>query len=320
VNRSSPTVLGLAPTLPRPLSRWGWLTTPVPAERAAALRIAVAAVLLFDILVQYLPNLPAYYGPDGFGAPAVVDPLLAAPTWRWSVLRLFPPTWGSQLIAGVWAVAAFALLVGYRPRLAAAVCWVLAVSFVNGNVYLHNAGDRLKMFLLLMLVFLPSDGRWAIRLHPAARAATGPILIHPWPLRLMMLQLTLMYFLNGYYKALGPAWWDGTVMIDVANNPTWAHFSADYLPLPDAALKFSAWLTMGWELFFPLLVVMPLTRKATLWMGVFFHVATFVHLEVGLFALYALCFYAPLVPWEKWFRADGAAGNDGDGCTSPTPH
>ncbi len=295
----SPTVLGLAPALPPPLRNWRWLTVPVPVERAAASRIAVGIVLLFDILVLYLPNLQSYYGAGGFGDPSVTAPVFAPPSWRWSLLRLLPATWGPQVALGVWAIATIALLVGYRPRLAALFCWALAVSFANSNLALHNGGDQLKLIVLFMLIFLPSDGCWAVRRNPLARIAKGPVLIYPWPLRLLMIQLALMYFMNGYYKALGPAWRDGSVMYYVANNPSWAHFSPDYLPLPDKGLQLLAWITLVWELLFPLLVWMPITRKATLWIGVLFHVGTLVHLEVGLFPLYALCYYVPLVKWEK---------------------
>jgi hypothetical protein len=295
-----PTVLGIAPALPGPLSRWRWLTDPVPAERAAALRIAVAAVLLFDILVLYAPNLTTLYGAGGFGDPAVVAPVFEAPSWRWSLLQVFPATWGPAALLGTWTLATVALLVGYRPRLAALVAWVIAVSFVQANTYLHNGGDQLKLGLLLMLAFLPSDGRWAVRRHPLARTAVGPVLVQAWPLRLLMVQLAVMYFMNGYYKAMGPQWRDGVVMFDVARNPTWTHFSLNYLPLPHTIWIAAAWITLWWELLFPILVAVPGTRKLTLWAGVVFHLGTLVHLEVGLFPLWALCYYVPLVPWEKW--------------------
>jgi hypothetical protein len=299
VTDSTPTVLGIAPALPPPLRNWRWLTDPVPVERAAALRIAVGIVLLFDILVLYLPNLQTYYGTGGFGDPAVSAPVFALPSWRWSLLRVLPATWGPQVLLGVWVLAALALVLGYRPRLAAFAAWMLAVSFAHSNLAMHNGGDQLKLIVLLMLVFLPSDGCWAIRRHPAARIVNGPVFIHPWPLRLLMIQLALMYFMNGYYKALGPAWRDGSVMYYVANNPSWAHFSPDYLPLPEGALRLLALVTLFWELFFPLLVLMPITRKPTLWIGVLFHVGTLIHLEVGLFPLYALCYYVPLVNWKR---------------------
>jgi uncharacterized membrane protein YphA (DoxX/SURF4 family) len=300
VSTPFPVVLGLEPALPRPLRDWRWLTDPVPAERAAALRIAVGVVLLFDIFVLYLPNLGALYGPGGFGDPAHFDAVFGPPWWRWSLLRVLPPSWGPQVLLTAWAVAAFGLLVGYRPRLAALVCWAAAVSFSQANLYLHNGGDQLKLIVLLMLVFLPTDGRWAVRRHPAARGGVGPVMVRQWPIRLLVLQLAVMYFMNGYYKAMGPAWRDGSVMYYVAHSPSWAHFSPDYVPLPDGALRLLAWATVLWELLFPLLVLIPLTRAATLWIGVLFHVGTLAHLEVGLFPVYALCYYVPLVPWERW--------------------
>src|SRR4029077_10310030 len=111
----------------------------------------------------------------------------------------------------------------------------------------HNGGDQLKLILLLMLIVLPTDGCWSIRRAPAARLATGPLLVQAWPLRLLMLQLTLMYFMNGYYKAMQPTWRDGRVMDIVAYNPSWTHFSPDYLPLPNGALRILAWATLIWE-------------------------------------------------------------------------
>ena len=297
-----PTVLGLTPSLPPPLRNWKWLTVPVPCERAAALRIVVAALFLSDILIFYLPAWKYVYGPGGFGDPSVYDSVFAWPSLKWSLLRLLPPTWGPPLLLGVWAVACVVLLLGYRPRLTAFVCWVLAVSFFQANPHTHNGGDQLKLPLLLMLSFLPSDGCWAIRRHPLARAATGPVFVQPWPMRLLILQIAVVYFMNGYYKAMGPQWRDGTIMTDVANNPTWAHFSPNYLPLPDVALQTLSYGTLVWELLFPLLILMPVTRNATLWVGVFFHVGTLIHLEVSWFPLYSLCYYVPFVPWERWRR------------------
>jgi uncharacterized membrane protein YphA (DoxX/SURF4 family) len=299
---STPTVLGLSPALPWPIRDWRWLTVPVAAERAAALRIAVGVVLLFDILVLYLPNLWTLYGAGGFGDPDISAAVFAPPSARWSVLRLLPTTWGPPLLIGNWVLATGALLLGYRPRLAALIAWLLTVSFTHSNLYIHNGGDQLKLILLLMLIFLPTDGRWAIRRHPLAQQASGPVLVQAWPLRLLMIQLALMYFMNGYYKAMQPTWRDGSVMDIVASNPSWTHFSPDYLPLSAGALKLLAWATLIWELLFPLLVWMPLTRKATLWIGALFHIGTLIHLEVGLFPLYALCYYVPLIAWEKHSR------------------
>lgn len=56
-------LVGVRPWFPWPLSRWGWWTEPVPAERVAALRIATALVLLVDIAFGYLPHFAAFFAP-----------------------------------------------------------------------------------------------------------------------------------------------------------------------------------------------------------------------------------------------------------------
>lgn len=300
---SEATILGTAPAFPRPFRSSAWWTVPIAVERGAALRIAVGATLLFDLLVTYLPNLSALYGPDGIGPASRFDGIFAPPSATWSLLRILPESWGPGAVLAMAVLGTTALLVGYRPRLAAFVAWVCMVSFFHAGPSIHNGGDRLKIFALMLLCFIPSDGCWAIRRHPLARASTGPVLVQPWPFRLVMLQLAVMYFMNGYYKMLGPKWRDGTVMHDVANNPAWAHFPESAIPLPPIALQVLTWATLVWELGFPFFVALKGLRNATLWIGVIFHVLTFVHLEIGLFPIYAICLYVPFVPWERYRRS-----------------
>jgi len=295
-----PTVLGVAPRLPPTLQNWAWLTAPVRAERAAAFRVAVGAVLLLDVLVQYLPHWKLFYGPDGIGSPDIHAEFMAAHWARWSLLAPLPASWGPPALLALWAVSAVGLIVGYRPRLMALVAWVLAVSFFNSHPYLHNGGDRIKIMALLMLAFLPSDGRWAVRKHPAARTAPGPVFVHPWPMRLMFIHLCTVYFFNGYYKFIGPGWRDGTVLHYVTHDPGWTHWSGEFFPMPPLAVNVLCWVTVIWELGFPLWVILKPTRNITLVIGVAFHLITFLHLEVGLFPLYAICGYVPILAWETW--------------------
>jgi hypothetical protein len=116
---------------------------------------------------------------------------------------------------------------------------------------------------------------------------------------LLFIQMTLIYFFNGVYKLLGAEWRDGTVMHYVLHDVGWSRWS---LPLPLWMERCSAWLVMGWELGFPLWIMIPKLRLPTLVLGVVFHIISGLQLELGMFPLYALCFYLPLVPWERWTR------------------
>lgn len=309
------TIVGTRPCLPGLFGFKDWLTAPVRAERLAALRIGFAAVLLFDILVTYLPFLGDYYGPGSLSWPDVFASRFESPYWHWSILRGLPDTWGPPVALAAWALAAVALLVGWHAQAAAAVVWALSWSFLNSGYYFHNAGDRLRHTIPLLLMLSPCAPVWSVssRSAPFGRGRTGPVYIYAWPLRLLFLLMMLMYCFNGLYKLSAPGWRDGSALYYVLTDVGWSRWPVQLGP---TALKALAWVVMAWEVGFPLWVLIPGTRAAALWLGVLFHVGTGLHMELGMFGLYALCLYLPLVPWDRW-----AGGNQETAATldSGTP-
>jgi hypothetical protein len=297
------TVIGTRPRLPGPLGLTEWLTTPVRAERLAALRICFAAVLLFDIFVTYLPFLSDYYGPGSLTWPDVFASRFESPYWQWSVLQWLPDTWGPSAALAMWAAAGIALLFGWHAQAAAAVAWALSWSFLNRGYYLHNAGDRMRHMIPLLLMLSPCAAVWSVSarrsapLEDSGRGVTAAVYVYAWPLRLLFLLMALMYFFNGLYKVVAPGWRDASALHYVLTDVGWSRWPVQ---LPPATLPVLAWIVMGWEIGFPLWMLIPGTRSAALWLGVLFHVGTGLHLELGMFWLYALCLYLPFVPWEKW--------------------
>jgi hypothetical protein len=304
-------VVGVEPWLPWPLSRWKWWTEPVRAERLAALRIGLALMLLVDVLVQYLPNYTDFFGAGSLGSPEVFSGR-AQGHWHWSVLRGIEDSRLFLPVLLVWAAAAVLLMIGWQPRWAALVAWILSVSVLNLNYYLHNGGDRIRSIVLFYLMLTPCGAVWSLdsflqhkkqqarQLTPHHSSLTGPVLIWPWALRLLFVQLALIYFLNGFYKLVGPHWRAGDVLQSVLGNIQWARWSFAQLPLPYPFIQVLTWLVLFWELGFPLLVAMRPFRNLTLWAGVFLHVGLAISLQLGLFSFYMLCLYLPLVPWERW--------------------
>ena len=64
-------VVGLSPWLPGWLGRSAWWSEPVRAERLAAFRIGMGAMLLLDIFWTYLPRASEFFGPGSLGSPEV---------------------------------------------------------------------------------------------------------------------------------------------------------------------------------------------------------------------------------------------------------
>lgn len=295
----TPRFAGIQPWFPGALGRWKWLTAPVPAERAAAFRVAVGLALVADIVLTYLPHFAVVFSPDALGGKDIFPPRFRDGGAFWSVLRWLPDSWGPAAVTGVWLGSAVALAAGWRPLAAGLVAWACAVSVWNINFGLHNGGDRLRNTMLLMAAVSSSGAAGGVS---SVRAAGDrrPVLVPGWPLRVVALQLALLYFFGGVYKIVSPAWQSGYVMYFVAHDLTWSNAPAQLARLPLWGHQLMAWVTLVWELGFPAFVVMTGTRAATLWLGVFFHVATLFTLEVGCFALYSLAGYAVFVPWERY--------------------
>lgn len=293
---TEPRIVGTQPWLPGLSRRPAW-TEPVSARRLAALRIGVAAVLLVDVLGTYLPRVDDFFGPQSLGAPGTFIP--TSPTLpAWS---LFAGVRDPRVFHGaiaVWAVAAFFLLVGWHARLAAAAAWVLSVSLVHLNPYVHNTGDTVRTIILFYLMLSPCSATWSVdalrRRHPA------DVRVPPWPVRMLFLQLVAVYFFNGLYKLSGPFWPAGESLSYVLKDLSIARWSYAQLPVPEFVLRLLTWAVLAWEVGFPLLVWQRRTRTAALVVGVLFHLGIGVTMEVGLFSPYMLCLYLPVVSWEAW--------------------
>lgn len=300
MNRT-PQLIGMAPALPFFLNR-PWWTTPIRAEGLAALRIGVALVLLFDVFATYLPHWRDYFGPGSLGGSEVFGARLQPPHFFFSWASFLPAESGVYFVLWGLVVAAGFLALGWGTRLAAAVCWTLTFTLMNENYYLHNGGDRLRLIMLFALIFAPSDATWSITawLRNRRMRNVGPTFIYPWANNLLVLQLTMLYFMNGVYKILGPGWLSGDTLHYVTHDIWWCRWSPDWLPLPFVVTQGVTWLVLAWEIAFPLLIFSKNWRTTALVFGALFHLGSGVSMNLGMFPLYAFCLYLPELPWAAW--------------------
>ena len=295
MSEPAPRFVGIQPRFPGRLNRWRWLTCPVPAERMAALRIATAIAVLLDIGIGCLPQFAVYFSESGLGGPDEYPSRFRSGHYYWSLLRILPASWGPAALMAVWTLSAVALLVGWRPLVSSLVCWACAVSFWNINPGLSNGGDQLRNALFLGVAMGRSGAVWGVEsVRRGGRA--GPVFVPGWPVKVLLVQLVCVYVFSGIHKLLSPGWQSGYVMYYVNHDLEWS-LTPNLSPyLPVFAHRLSAWVAVGWELSFPLLIAFRRTRAVALWLGVIFHVLCFFTLEVGHFALYSLAFYAMFLP------------------------
>jgi vitamin K-dependent gamma-carboxylase-like protein len=230
-----------------------------------------------------------------------------------------------RVAAGVWIASAALLLLGWQTRCAAVAAWVLSVSFANLNPNIDNAGDVVRYIILFYLMLCPCGAVWSVdrffRRHSepdasarvshsladasASASASGSasgserVVVSPWALRLLFVQLVFIYFMNGLFKLGGANWLSGDSLHYVLCDVTLTRFSYAQFPVPVWVTTAATWTVLAWEVGFPLWVSLRWTRPLALWFGVLFHVGIYATMELGNFAPYVLTLYLPLLPWEN---------------------
>jgi hypothetical protein len=266
------------------------LGRPVSMRAMALLRVLVAPI----VLLHLRPLLEdAWHGRiyrDRFYEPyAAWYPVLPRPLY----------------VAVLWlaAVAAVAMLVGFRARAATVVAWaVVTYDLFLSTTNFHNNRAYLVIVLAALAVTpcdreLSLDAWLARRRGRPARPTTSP----GWPLWLLRFEAATVYGASGLSKLLDPDWFSGEVtwdrlvrtrhLLDASILPPW---SVDVLT-NRSFNTVSAKLVIATELFIAGGLWSRRTRYAAVWVAVSFHVAIQLSASVEVFSYLAI---AALVIWS----------------------
>lgn len=250
----------------------------------ALFRVLLALVLFVDTL-RRLSDVRAFYTDAGV-MPRAWAALDVAP-WRWSLHMANGESWFQVILILALAAAAFALMLGWRTRLATIVCWVLTLSIANRNTMILIGGDYLLCCLLFWSLFLPLGARWSVDAALSTQPPPKDNLHLSWASAALLLQVLSVYFFSALLKS-GPDWYPNFTAVYYA-------LSLDsYLYPPGALLLKSPELMKAlsafvWslELVGPLLVLLPLfnrvTRTAVLLLLVLMHLGFIFTLAIGHF-------------------------------------
>jgi hypothetical protein len=258
-----------------------WLFDPVDTAPMAALRIA-CALLVVGWTVSLIPDAQAFLSDDGLtSGPAGGDA-------GWWSLPVFSP-YGVLALLGV---AALALLVGWHTRLTSVLVAFLLVVVQRRDVYVLNSGDLLLRELALYLALMPAGECWSL---DARRRGTRQRA--PWGLRLLQVQVSLLYLFSVVAKLHGTSWQDGSAVGQAVQLEDLQRF---VLPFPVAtSVTASALLTYGTLVVEAFLVVglwLPRTRWLAMAAGIAIHLGIEATLLIGWFSFAVIACYLAFVP------------------------
>lgn len=110
---------------------------------------------------------------------------------------------------------------------------LLAMWFFFRNPTFSNGGDEVfrltSLYLALASTAVGPGGRSLSRDRAVAVAdgdAESPATVPAWTLRMVQIQIALVYFVAGFWKVLGAPWWDGSAIQYALGNSAFSRFGA----------------------------------------------------------------------------------------------
>jgi hypothetical protein len=261
-----------------------WLFEPVDTAPMAALRIACGLLTLGWVL-SILPDVGAFLSDDGLTS----GPIEGSRGF-WTL-----PLGNPYAALGVLGVAAVALTLGLFTKVANIAVAVLLVALQRRDVYMLNSGDLLLRELAIYLCLMPSGEVWSLD----ARRRGASERRAPWGLRMLQMQVSMLYAFSVIAKLHGNTWQDGSavgravqlgdlqrfvVPEGIATSVTIVALLTYGTIVAETALAIGLWL--------------PRARYVVMALGVSIHLGIEATLLIGWFSLTVIATYLAFVPGD----------------------
>ena len=128
-------------------------------------------------------------------------------------------------------VAAVAVTLGWHTRIMSVLLYLGMLSLYHRNVSANGGPDAAPMITAFYLMLCPSGAAYSMDAAHAARKRGTPAdaLIVPWGVRLLQIQLCLLYFQSCVIKCDGVSWMKGTVVHYILFNQEFRQFDFEWL-------------------------------------------------------------------------------------------
>ena len=270
--------------------------------RTQALFRACLALLIIADLTGRLFHWQMLYGEHGIFPRDLAITHLSE--WRFSLYFLSDKSVYHYILLAINFLSAFALLIGYRTKLAIFLCWLLMVSLDNWNRIMLQDGDQLIVCLLFWAFFLPVNTRFSI--DAALSTTPVPRDNNYFSIATMALLLQCIYvYVFGALLKTGSEWIpEATAVYYALQMDSLAtdfglilrEFSA-LLPL----LTFFVWWI---ELLAPLFMFSPIfhtpARLVTQFLLICMHIGFLLFLKIGLFGYISITTLLCFTPGRVW--------------------
>lgn len=252
----------------------------------ALFRTLLGGVLFVD-LCNRMVDLRVFY--TDFGVMPRFWAMEVNGLWRISLHLANGETWFVAALFIIEMLAALGLMLGWRARRSAIVCFILHTSLLNRDQLVLLGGDILITCLIFWAIFLPVAARFSVDAALSTAAPPQNNQYCSWATAGLLLQVLSVYFFSAILKN-SPEWFpngtavDFAMQIDAYATPI-GHYLRNF-PLLEQGLTYFVWFL---ELLGPPLALLPLFTRPLR----FVVMALLMCMHTG----FIFCLYLGPFPW-----------------------
>lgn len=246
----------------------------------------IKVIILFCLcnLVFLLPDFTSIYGESSYVSPFLnaefTNPIHPDFLWFTSLgIRLgIPISIGVILFLSIYFISLLLVFLDVNRVLFSIIALLMHVMLVNTSFFFSYGADYFITFSLLICVFLSFSKPY----------------LSSFAIRLLQVQLCLVYFFAGFGKILGEDWWSGNAMWYVLNIYM-VEYPISILPIFKYFFMLGSILIVLLELFYPILIWNTKLKKTILYLILTLHIG--IALLMGLYTFGAIMILLNLVAW-----------------------
>ena len=285
------------------------LTSPLEITR-----MGVGAALLVNYGLAS-PYLFLFWGDEGWMPRQLVFEYTTN-FWAQSVFFYFTAPWQWVAFHALFLLCCAAFMLGWRTSWVKWIVLIGQISFAYRNPISWYGVDKILACLLVILCLAPIGRAMSLDRVRAVRAvkrsnlaATLPRYASPWAgacIRLMQIQMAVLFFYSAIGKLKGDEWWNGDAVwyvfanIDYYNRPLLDLFAAHYW-----LANLATYLPIVIEIAFPFLIWQQATRSYLLAAAVFLHLQFALLLGLIYFSFVMVMGHVSFVR-QEWLTRLGA--------------
>ena len=259
-----------------------------PTEGLALFRI-IWMGLIFGYFLIDLGNVTDFYGPHAVVSLETVRqefPFLHA-----NIFHLFRPSYEVvYLILGVYGISLLFSIAGLFTRASLIVAFICMTSLHQRNIWLLSSSELLMRTITLLLIVSPCGhslsldsflGRFFVSFK---QKTTWPV----WALRLIQIQVSVIYLWTFWHKLKGETWIDGTAVYYATRLEHLTNSSIPWVLDSTFILSLLTWSTLFVEFSLGALVWVKAFRKPVIIMGIIFHLGIEYVMSIPFFELFMI--------------------------------